>query len=179
MICFVFWWNPIFRIFSLEMSNILEMHSDQKVCQMLNKTQQKTYLEVILKTTKNMNYGKLNFPITYSLTKKEDNENLAQRFKMILENTYTKKTYKNILIYPIALIIFFLSYAIVFQPYSEPTPDQYEGDIILTIDENSYFVKEKEGYTLYSAEGILVEHIAIIPDDLKQLKVYNDTRSEH
>lgn len=180
MICFVFWWNPFFHILSSEMSHILEMHSDQKVCQMLNKTQQKIYLEVILKTTQNINYGKFSFPTAYSLTQKENNENLTQRFKMILENTYTQKTYKNILFYPTILIVFFLSYTIVFQPYSEPTPEHYGAEgTILTIDENSYFIKEKDSYTLHSSEGILVEHIETIPDDLKQLKVYNNIRSEH
>lgn len=173
IICFIFWWNPIFHLLSSEISHILEMHSDKKVCETLNSKQQRTYLEVILKTTKNMDSEKFSFQATCSLTQKDTKKNLSQRFRMILENAYTKKTYKHILLYPIVILVFLLSYTVVFQPYSEPTPDDYEPGYISIIKENDYLIKDHTGYKIYSSDGDFITHTTTITDDLKNLKIYN------
>ena len=110
-----------------------------------------------------------------SLVEKKNEEKLQQRFKMMLENNYPNKRKFNLIIMPFVLSIFLLSYAFVFQPYSEPTLADW-GAMDTTPNSNYYFIKTKQGYDLYDYTNKFITSMDNIDESLKGLKIYKNIK---
>lgn len=54
------------------------------------------------------------------------------------------------------LILFFMSYLFVLQPYGEPTMEDYNDNAPI-ITKEYYIIKEKDSYTIYNPNGIPVK----------------------
>lgn len=171
-ICICFWWNPLFKELSSETTHALEMHSDKVVCSKLTFEQQKKYLYGITKVVKNINPLKSVPAFSCSLIREKNGEKLQQRFKMILESGYQSKRKFNPTLISFVLSIFLLSYAFVFQPFSEPALTDL-GEMDKT-NANFYFIEVSEGYDLYDGENQFITHMIDIDDSLKGLKIYKN-----
>ena len=168
-ICACFWWNPLFKKLSSEITHALEMHSDKIVCSKLSRKQQKNYLTGIIKVIKNTKNPQSVPTFSCSLLKEKNGEKLQQRFNMILENSYQAKRKFHPAITSFMLSVFLLSYAFVFQPFSEPTlTDLGEMD---NSNSDYYFIESKGGYDLYNCENQFITHMVDIDDGLKGLKI--------
>lgn len=171
MIHSFFWWNPAFKELYNEVTHALEMHSDKKVCYILDKQQQVSYLNAIAKVISNLNGEKNVSTVLCSFVEDGDYKKLEQRFKMILEGNYCNKGGRNIFVIPLICFVFALSYMFVPQPYSEPDIEKYGSMQI--ISGNSYLIKTDTGYELYGVTDNYIADIAYIDDSLANLKIYN------
>lgn len=166
----LFWWNPLVYLFSYEVYNILEFHTDKKLSALLNEKEIICYLEGIARVVKNNCKQQKELPSTaLGLVMNRKESIIEQRFLMLGENIYAEKqTLKNKIIILVALLLFFVSYMFVIQPYSEPTEEKYnDGAPVITDD--YYIVKDKGGYTIYDKNTNPV--YAVSKDDVE--KKYN------
>ena len=154
----LFWWNPFVHMFYYNVNNILECHVDSKLSNLLNKSEQENYLNGIIKVIQNCDLpSQLSF-ITSGLASSAKSYDFTEhRFTMILEEVYSKnKKIKSIILIFSTLILFFMSYLFVIQPYGEPTMEDYnDGAIFITDD--FYILKNKDGYTICDPNGIPVK----------------------
>lgn len=183
VICICFWWNPLFKELLSEVEHALELHSDKTVCAKLNNGQQRKYLMGIIKVAENLHYPKVVSSCSCSLVAEKDGEKLQQRFKMILEGYYHKKRKMNFITIPVLLSVFLLSYAFIFQPYSEPTEEDYleDGSGGTAIENYSewYLIESEQGYDLYERPNKFLGHVTYMYDDdeiLNNLKIYKNAK---
>lgn len=169
----LFWWNPFFKHFKSVVEHTLEMHSDEKVSYYLNKQQQKHYLNAIIKVINNQKEDQKKTILTCCLVEETESKHLKQRFKMLLENNYSKiNKQRSILFVPILFALFVLSYSYVIQPYSNPSIQDY--GVMAEISNDDYLVKMSSGYNLYNNKGELIANIIVIDDNLRHLKIINE-----
>ncbi len=179
-ICAIFWWNPLFKKLSSELSHAMELQSDKAVCLNLNHKQKKEYLQAIAKVAGNTKNKNLTPPCLCSILEKDDGKNLLQRFRMITENNYHTRKKLDIIIIPLIISLFLLSYLFIFQPFSEPTLYDIEnGEIDLSTDttdnEECFIIKSDNEYNLYNSSGELLG--GVIPGNLHYLdgiKIYEN-----
>ena len=180
LICTIFWWNPLFKKLSSELSHAMELQSDRAVCLSLNHKQKKEYLQAIAKVAGNTKNKNLTPPCLCSILEKDDGKNLLQRFRMITENNYHTRKKLDIIIIPLIISLFLLSYLFIFQPFSEPTLNDIEnGEIDLSTDttdnEECFIIKSDNEYNLYNSSGELLG--GVIPGNLHYLdgiKIYEN-----
>lgn len=165
-----FWWNPLFKEMALEVSHVLEMHSDKAVCRKLNAKQQKEYLFCIARVSSNIRSSFS--PITCNLVEENNEEKLKQRFKMILDGSYQSTKKCNLLIIPILIIMFLLSYSAVLQPYS--LPDKADIGPNDQINSECYLVETENGYNLYDSTDQFIAPIKYLDENLNGLKIYKN-----
>lgn len=178
--CAIFWWNPLFKKLSSELSHAMELQSDKAVCLNLNHKQKKEYLQAIAKVAGNTKNKNLTPPCLCSILEKDDGKNLLQRFRMITENNYHTRKKLDIIIIPLIISLFLLSYLFIFQPFSEPTLNDIEnGEIDLSTDttdnEECFIIKSDNEYNLYNSSGELLG--GVIPGNLHYLdgiKIYEN-----
>lgn len=165
----IFWWNPVFKRLSTETEHALEMQADAKISMILSREYQYTYLDAINKVAKNIGVQKLSL-FSCGLVEENHTELIDQRFKMILEQNYTKSSnVKKLILAMLTCLLFFASYTFVFQPYSEPTAQKY--DDFTEVSDDAYLVEEDGGYILYSASGEFIANIKVIDESLIHLKI--------
>ena len=100
LICAVFWWNPLFKKLSSELSYIMELQSDKAVCLNLDHNQKKEYLQAMAKVALNIKNRNVIPPCLCSILEENSGENLLQRFKMIAENSYQTRKKLDIIVIP-------------------------------------------------------------------------------
>lgn len=156
LICAVFWWNPSFKKLSSELSHAMELQSDRAVCLNLDYSQKKEYLQAIAKVAGNAENRNITPPCLCSIFEENSGKNLIQRFKIITENKYQNKKKLDIIIIPLVITLFLLSYSYVPQPFSEPARENMEsGEADKCTDgkdiDEFFIVKTDNGYDLYSS----------------------------
>jgi len=166
-----FWWNPFFKDMSMEIAHILEMHSDKAVCNRINATQQKIYLETITKVSNKISSTAIYPNAACSFIEERNDDKLKQRFQMIILGYNNNKMHDVVLI-PIIIVMFIISYSVVFQPYSLPSHE----DIGLSAEVTSewYLIKTTEGHNLYDSNNQFIAQIVHIDESLKDLKIYEN-----
>lgn len=171
----VFWWNPAFRILSSEVCHALEMHSDKAVCSRLTKEQQVAYLSGLLSVLENQTAHNQIMPYSCNLVETKDEKKLRQRFCMILENSYQCKKPLYLAAIPLIAMVFLLSYSVVFQPYGEPTAEDYGGSMPTPLEGDLYyFLKSEHGYDLYDMNDQFIFSIEDPFSDnfFQEIKIY-------
>lgn len=171
----VFWWNPAFRILSSEVSHALEMHSDKAVCSRLTNEQQIAYLSGLLRVLENQTAHNQITSYSCNLVETKDEKKLRQRFCMILENNYQCKKPLYLAVIPLIATVFLLSYSVVFQPYGEPTVEDYGGSMPTPLEGNLYyFLKSEHGYYLYDMNDQFILSIEDPFSDnfFQEIKIY-------
>jgi len=183
LICAVFWWNPLFKKLSSELSHIMELQSDKAVCLNLDHNQKKEYLHAMAKVAVNIKNRSVTPPCLCSILEENSGENLLQRFKMIAGNNYQTRKKLDIITIPLVIAIFLLSYSFVCQPFSEPTPEDMESSEVNTSADTSnaidaaecFIAKSGNGYDLYTSSGRFLG--GITPGNLPYLegiKIYEN-----
>ena len=156
--CCIFWWNPIFRLFEKDYSILMEYRCDENAVQSYTLSEKIAYVE----TMKKMTVVKLDYCYRYM----EAGFAIASRKSMLISRAdrvfiNEKKNIKRIAVaIALEICLFFLSYAVIFQPYYEP---EIEGEV--AVDEtNAYLIKEDDEYRIIIDD----EDWGIVPkDDLK------------
>lgn len=171
-----FWWNPFFKELSLEVAHVLEMHSDKIVCKKISEIQQKDYLLGILKVLHNLKGPPSPSIFLCSLVEESSAEKLVQRFQMILNNNYKKKSKHDFVLIPCVFLCFLLSYAVVLQPYSVPSQKEYGNSE--SINSDDYLVKTETGYELYDSSDRFIANITHLDKSLKDLKIIYKTEEK-
>lgn len=175
----LFWWNPLVYLFSDEVNNILEFHADKKLSALLNEQKIICYLEGIAKVVKNNYTQQKKLPSTALGLAVNVNESITeQRFIMLGKNIYTEKqTLKNKIIILMTLLLFFVSYMFVVQPYYEPTEEDYnDGAPVITDD--CYIIKENDVYMIYDSNGNPIHSISSeeLEKDYNYLKIKEENK---
>ena len=175
------WWSPLIKRFFCEISYALEMHSDQKVCNVLDREQKAEYLQTILNVLKDSGTHRKPAVTTCNMVEPGDSDRMEQRFHMILNKNYCKKRNRDRFAVVGLLFVFLFSYAFVFQPYSEPVEEDYEEGIIDgTILPGTYIVEEGGRFNIYSPKheyiGFLysVEWSDEEKEEYGKLKIYTE-----
>lgn len=178
LIHLIFWWNPLFSDLSGEVSHALEMHADRLVCDRLDTDQRMEYLMGILKTLENGRDEKTTPESAYclKLAEKEGRKMLRQRFQMVLEYNCKSNGKYALIIFPLISALFLLSYGVVLQPYSNPSPNDYGNSE--TLEKDRYFlIKTEDGYDLYNASGEYCFHVEsrnhVLDPCFSKLYIYN------
>lgn len=156
----LFWWNPLVYIFKQDLTQILEIRCDMKVCEKLSEAQKLDYTKTILATitgfSKKIELVE-NHYYSSSIGKKHANgKYLKQRFTIILHRTSPKSSNSllpSVFIPFIMVLMLLLSYSFVFQPRYAP-PNEYEivgreSNIVVVDSTNSHIVIENQIYKLY------------------------------
>lgn len=141
--CCIFWWNPIFRLFEKDYSILMEYRCDDNAVQSYTLSEKIAYVE----TMKKMTVVKLDYCYRYmeaGFAIASRKSTLISRADRIFINE--KKNIKRIAVaIALEICLFFLSYAVIFQPSYEP---EIEGEIV--IDEtNAYLIKEEDDYRIF------------------------------
>jgi len=161
----LFWWNPLVYFFNYEANNILEFHADKKLSELLNKQEQISYLESIIKVINNCEQQKKSPLIITKLIEYNNEKIIEQRFVVFLKGMYSKEApLKSKMIFLTALLLFVTSYMFVIQPYNKPTEEDY-GDSAPIIKDDFYIIKNRDNYTIYDAAG---NHIATYTGDIDE-----------
>lgn len=172
-----FWWNPLLLTLSSEISHALEMHSDKIVCSKLTSAQQQAYMSGIIQIIHNQKFSSSEKCYCCSLTEDKDNAKLKQRFHMIANHTCQNNSRYPKIAIVLILIVFMLSYAVVFQPYFEPTSQDYGSMVPEPLnDQLYYFIEMERGYGLYDRNG---QFLCIVKDPasdkiFEKIKIYKN-----
>lgn len=181
-ICAIFWWNPLFKKLSSELSHAMELQSDRAVCLSLNHKQKEEYLQAIAKVAGNTKNINIIPKCLCSILEENPGENLIQRFRIITENNYQTRKKLDIIIIPLIIALFFLSYSYIPQPFSEPAPEDMEsGEVDTSADgkdiDELFIIKTDNRYGLFNLSGEFLTEIN--PYDLPYLdgiKIYENKK---
>lgn len=132
------WWNPIVYLMKREMTKLLEMRCDDRVCRDLNFEQVLEYTESVVKVLKNMEKLKLGFDSNYfsSDMAKEKNSDKAvkERFKIIFgENAPKHRKFVSRVFVGAVTALTLFSYTFVVQPFYYPPAGFDEGTKALSV----------------------------------------------
>ena len=145
--CSLMWWNPLVHILKQDISQILEIKCDLKVCDGLDINQRATYLRTIINFISNMSGRDRDIYYTSAMSK-ENERCLKQRFNLVLEGSSYKKSKKTSFIsISVMLVMLILSYSFVFQPHYEP--DYASDSAIYLTDKDTSIVYEDGVYKIY------------------------------
>ncbi|SFG95830.1 hypothetical protein SAMN05660649_03331 [Desulfotomaculum arcticum] len=158
-----------------QISKALKIHIDLTVTKTLNELEKIKYLECLLKIAKSQVNKQLNeMALTFG---GKNSCPLSQRFHIVLEgnNPEASTNSKNIFlaILPMMFIVF-LSFFLVFEPYSiSPQDESYTVELT---SENAYLVQNQDnGYDFYF-NGQYFGTVSEIKDSYSDLPIYKNTK---
>ncbi len=147
------WWNPLAYLLSNDIDDILEFHADSKICYLVNKNEQLSYLNGIVKVLDSCKESQRLPGTAIGLAEKNGSSVMEQRFKMILEDSYKKKNgKKNAIAVGIICFLFICSYSFLVQPHLEPNYADYNDDAPI-IPPDAYIIESDDTYTIYDSKG--------------------------
>lgn len=155
ILCVIYWWNPFAYIMKRKVSDMLEVRTDFSVVENISKKEKITYVNNILLYAKEKSRMKMGLGLNKSLSK--------VRIYSLLNEKDKQKTKFNLVI----ILMILLSFFIIIEPRGKLNLS--EGQFTLE-NNNTYLVKNKEGYDIYS-EGKFVGNIKKIPKELEKLKI--------
>lgn len=167
----VYWWNPLISRHMFPVVNqIQELLVDSHLTQTMKKVEKEKYLEVLEKTLKR---GKqrpgIDSQCTYALVDCHQKESVRQRLKYIIN--VPQKKYSRIGI-AVCLLLFVLSFTFVLEPSYTPKTDEYNNPVYTGQEDNSYYIKNGQGYDLY-LDNTCLGYVDGIVKDLEHLPIYN------
>lgn len=172
--CIIFWWNPFSYLMKVDISDTLETKCDLNVIRRFDNVDKLKYAETVAKFMSIEKDKRIPF-VNARFSKARNNKEAVKRIAAILQ-TPPKKTGQIILnLVSVVLIIgiFFGSYMIIFQSYSEPSEEDYEiiGEGRAIVETDCYLVKQDDGNYLLYISGFSPE---VIPKEEVEKGYYND-----
>lgn len=153
LFCIVFWWNPLVYIMQADVIQILEMNCDRTAAKILKKNNRKvtSYTETIINMVRQQKTVKKKVSISTFLSKmfyteKQGEEDLKQRFIILLRSEKMEVDKKAVALFVTAVLsLFAFSFTFVIQP-ENPMPT-FNG----AVDTSAMFLQlEEDGsYGLY------------------------------
>lgn len=174
----IFWWNPIVHYFWREVDNILELRCDMAVTRRMKSSERHTYLQAILNVIKQMSLDYKNVPVgALQLTNGNVQENLKQRFELILNKPdYSEKRFRfrSSGIIALALIC---SYLFIVQPSYAPPADEIVNSKEIRED-NSYISINDDGKIVVFVDNtpfMIITYQDLEKDPFNRLSIRRDT----
>ncbi|SEL14501.1 Signal transducer regulating beta-lactamase production, contains metallopeptidase domain [Butyrivibrio sp. ob235] len=160
--CCLLWWNPFLLLLEKDFSLLIEYRCDDNAVREYSDIEKISYVETI----KKMAAYKFNYPcecnaVGFAIA--SEKSTLVSRAKRVLFNQNKKRRWSTLLICPLAIAIFLVSFTVQAQPSGDP--GYIEGEIIITKD-NAYLQLTPDGYDLYVDGELFEQHIP-----KKELKV--------
>lgn len=149
ILCCMFWWNPLLHLFVKELDQLLEIRCDQKVTENFSKEEIKEYLNTLLLVIKKNSKTPLTKKasmIGQSYFVTEQNNNMKQRFELIVKKNTSRKGFI-FLVFFMVLNVF--SFFVIIQPGFE-APDTIENGAVFNIDDAYIVSVSGSGYQLFS-----------------------------
>ena len=145
--CSLMWWNPLVHILKQDISQILEIKCDLRVCNGLDVDKRASYLRTIINFIGTMSGKSRDVYYTSAMTK-ENERCLIQRFDLVLEDeSYRNSKIISFTSFAVMLVMLVLSYSFVFQPHYEPS---YSSDnAVYFTKDNTRVVYEDGVYKVY------------------------------
>ncbi len=137
----VYWWNPVMYFFRNQMNQIIELRTDDLVTVNLSDSEKKDYISTLVKVRKfqikqNTNNRILNYLLG------PHNFLLGRSHNILNKN---KKIIRKFLVWPVVIILFFISNTIIFEAYSinkETTGNAFiidkKSTYLLEVNSNKY-----------------------------------------
>lgn len=153
LFCIVFWWNPLVYIMQADVMQILEMNCDRTAAKILKKNNRKvtSYTETIINMVRQQKTVKKKVSISTFLSKmfyteKQGEEDLKQRFIILLRSEKTEVDKRAVALFVTAVLsLFAFSFTFVIQP-ENPAP-VVEGAV--DVSEVYLQLEENGNYSLY------------------------------
>lgn len=169
VICCVYWWNPIVKLFKNHINELIETYVDNFVTKELVYNEKVDYLNCIFNIYKTDDKIYNDF-MTEAIIGTGKNNKLLNRFKVVIDN-------KKINIPICILLLFVMSFYVfcsgryVIQSSGEP-PKEDLANIMDGNANNSYIVKENGYYVLYyNGEGLMrSSDLKDLPNDVPYLE---------
>lgn len=159
----VFWWNPIIRLLKRHVDSLIELYVDMRITKSQNKQINIEYLTCIYNMYKFSVKSASFIPEFMNPLINSEERLLKKRFRII---TRVKKTN-----YLLCISIFFILFTFIFNSYKyiilpgyEPPPEELQAPELNA--DNSYILKEEDGYNLYynGKKFLYVADLNIFPD---------------
>ncbi len=155
ILCLIYWWNPLVYVLKRYIENILELRNDFSVTKNMSEKEKIEYADTIFLYMKEKNKMNIGLGLTKNLSKTR------------IYSLLCKKTKKTIKFYLVVIILILFSFFVVIEPRG--VLNLNNGQFTLE-DDNSYLIKEKEGYSIY-IDGEYTGNIKEIPKELSVLKI--------
>lgn len=168
ILCCIYWWNPLIRIFKNQICKALEINIDCTITAYMKEEEKLDYLECLLKLAKVKKEIPNNLTAAFSDTNKA---NLKQRFICVLNNNNisSKRITHLFSITVIPLLLLLISFSIIIEPYSITPNDEYSS--FKLDNEKSYLISKGKYYELYM-EDTYVGDLYEITNEFAELPIY-------
>lgn len=156
VLCCVMWWNPIVFLLRQDLEQTLELKCDVNLISRMTEVEKTDYLKLILKIvalfpeyyeTQSLRTA-IHFRGAAAKTQTQDEDNLEQRFHLILQHGARNRKL-GVMLVLLLTTCFLLSFCFVIQPYySAPTEDYFEtpDDVVVQpTPENAFILEHSDG----------------------------------
>lgn len=166
----IYWWNPFVYGLKKKLNVAIEFSNDYRVSKNLSPQGKINYAESLLRIAKE------NIPETVYDLALVNNFYLEQRIHLLVDNdVISKRKMKTSMILNLTFLIGLMFAILIFVPeakYSSKAKEDFEKENAFSIDsDNSYFIRNVNGYDLYVSEEYIVT-IQEIPKTLKEVPIY-------
>lgn len=183
LFCIAFWWNPLVYIMQADVIQILEMNCDRTAAKILKKNNREvtSYTDTIINMVRQQKTVKKKVSISSLLsrmfyTEKQGEEDLKQRFIILLRSQKTKVDKKAVTLFVVAVLsLFVFSFTFVIQPYHQTPSVEKIVDMQIILNENKQYILYVNGnykrvLTSDEVNSLLDLGIAIEKEDSKDEK---------
>lgn len=172
----IYWWNPFVYGLRKKLNIVIEFSNDYSVSKDLNSQNRIRYAESLLRIAKE------NIPETVYDLALVNNFYLEERIHLLVDNDFiSNRKKKTSMILNLMFLIVFMFAILFFVPeaqYSSKSEEDFAKESAFSIDsDNSFFIKNVNGYDLY-VSGEYLTTIQKIPKELKEVPVYEKTEKQ-
>ncbi len=164
----IFWWNPLSHLAAKEFEQLTELQCDASVAEHMDSDTVKAYLDTIVSVLKRLNPDEDKAKPLLAVKFAQDYD-LSQRFEVLLDRKNRKPRYIRYAVWVIMLVLFVMSYFVIFQPYYPMPNYALEIDLILTNDTSYILDRDGMYYIVYNDTILDVlpeENLSMPPYDI-------------
>ncbi len=153
----IFWWNPLSHVAAKEFEQLTELQCDASVAEHMDSDTVKAYLDTIVSVLKRLNPDEDKAKPLLAV-KFAQNHDLSQRFEVLLDRKNRKPRYIRFAVWVIMLVLFVMSFFVIFQPFY-PMPN-FISEVDVSLTNQSSYVLCIDGTYYLVCDELIVEEIA-------------------
>lgn len=164
----VFWWNPLVLLLMHDFEQSVEIRCDLAVTKHMDKDEKYAYMKTLVAAVKEEMRCCVPLYGSTPLSDDDDRTNkIMERFRMITSDMENSKAVhlKNFAIIAVFLVLMFLSYATIWQPYIE-APENTVFNAVDIESSNAYILHKQNGEYWFCQQGYLPQSI---PEEVAKL----------
>ena len=162
----VFWWNPITHFFLRELDAVLELKCDERLTAKLDEEEKLAYYETMLAVMAQITPRKKahvgNVTLGMVGVRSRSRENIKQRFQVFADSKKRKSKLIRGLVWAVIILVFALSYFVLFQPYYEPPVE----DLTANSDKSNIPIAEEVPFILTDGK-----HYWLMAEEVKVMEL--------